>query len=261
MYRRFFYFCRQYFIGGGHFMIVSYTWVLGGALILVLLAVFLWSARNKQKKPMPRHVPMVAKEEFSEELAIPVTFPSQPAAKPDMPVIPWNYGSDRLVLMVRDPNWMFAYWEISATKQQEFSTNYGHDAWNNSRSVLRVYDISGVKSFNGANANDFTDISIGDFVDSWHIDMERPNSAFCVDLGRLFPDGTFITLLRSNIVQTPSMAVSNLLDEEWMWIEGIYRTLTRLHMGSSPTINEEIGRGMGLIPVGMSSPGLGNRKN
>ncbi len=242
-------------------MIVSLTWVLGGALILVLLTVFLWSARNKQKKPIPRHVPMVSREEFAEELAIPVTFPPQPAAKPEMPVIPWNYGKDRITLMVRDPNWIFAYWEISATKQEEFRSTFGQDAWNNSRSVLRVYDITGVESFNGANANDFTDISIDDFVDSWHIDMERPNTTFCVDLGRLFPDGTFITLLRSNIVQTPSIAVSNLLDEEWMWIEGIYRTLTRLHMGSSPMITEEIGKGMGLIPLGMSSPGLGNRNN
>lgn len=242
-------------------MIVSLTWVLAGALILVLMTVLLWSARSKQNKPVPRHVPVLAKEEFAEELAIPITFPPQPATKPDMPVIPWNYGKDRLTLMVRDPNWIFAYWEISATKQQEFDSNFGQDAWTNSRSVLRVYDITGVAGFNGTNANNYTDISINDYVDSWHIDMERPNSTFCVDLGRLFPDGTFITLLRSNIVQTPSVAVSNLLDEEWMWIEGIYRTLTRLHMGSSPTISEEIGKGMGLIPLGMSSPVLGNRKN
>ncbi len=242
-------------------MNLSFTWLLGGALILVLLAVFLWSARNKQKISVPWHIPLAAKEEFAEELTIPFTFSPQPAAKPDMPVIPWNYGKDRITLMVRDPNWIFAYWEISAAKQQEFSSNFGQDAWNNSRSVLRVYDITGVESFNGMNANDFTDISIGEYVDNWHIDMERPNSTFCVDLGRLFLDGTFITLLRSNIVQTPGIAVSNLLDEEWMWIEGIYRTFTRLHMGSSPMITEEIGRGMGLIPLGMSSPGLGNRKN
>ncbi len=242
-------------------MIVSFTWVLGGALILVLLTIFLWSARNKQKKPVPRHVPIAVKEEYAEELAIPVVFPPQPAAKPEMPVIPWYYGKDRMTLMVRDPNWIFAYWEISAAKQNEFSNQYGHDAWNNSLSILRVYDITGVEDFNGTNANDFTDISIHDTVDSWHIDVARPNSSFCVDLGRLFPDGTFITLLRSNIVKTPSMDVSNLLDEEWMWIEDIYRTLNRTYLGSSPTIPKEFGRGMGLISVGMSSPGLGNRKN
>ncbi|WP_347491326.1 DUF4912 domain-containing protein [Desulfoscipio sp. XC116] len=242
-------------------MIATFTWVLGAALILSLLAVFLWSAHNKQKRSVPRHMPSAVREEFAEELAVPVSFPPQPAAKPQMPEIPWHYGLDRMVLMVRDPNWIFAYWEISATKQQEFSDQYGSEAWKNSRSVLRVYDITGVDSFNGANANDFTDISINDYVDSWHINVARPNSTFCVDLGRLFPDGTFITLLRSNIVQTPGAAVSNLLDEEWMWIEGIYRTFTRLYMGSSPMLAEEAGRGMGLIPLGISSPGPGNRKN
>lgn len=242
-------------------MIATFTWVLGAALIILLLAVFLWSARNKQKKHTLRPLPVVAREEFAEELAIPVNFPPKPAVKPDMPEIPWHYGIDRMMLMVRDPNWIFAYWEISATKQQEFTNLYGAEAWNNSRSVLRVYDITGIDGFNGTNANDYMDISIGDYVDSWHIDVARPNSSFCVDLGRLFPDGTFVTLLRSNIVQTPSMAISNLLDEEWMWIEGIYRTITRLHMGSSPMMTEEIARGMGLIPLGISSPGLGNRHN
>jgi len=242
-------------------MIVSLTWVLGGTLLLVLLAVFAWSARSKQRKPVPRHVPVMAKEEFADELAIPVNFP-QPAAKPEMPVIPWKYGKDRMTLMVRDPNWIFAYWEISAASQQEFSSSYGQEAWNNSRSVLRVYDITGVEGFDGANAKDFTDIPIDDYVDSWHIDMERPNATFCVDLGRLLPDGRFVTLLRSNIVQTPSLAVSNLLDEEWMWIEGIYRTINQqLRMGSSPTISEEIGREKGFIPLGMSSAGVGNKNN
>lgn len=240
-------------------MIQSFTWVLG-ALIIVLLTVFLWSARKKQRKPILRQVPIMAKEEFAEELAIPVIFPPQPI-KPEMPVIPWHYGRERMELMVRDPNWIFAYWEISATKQDEFSSQYGYDAWNHSQSVLRVYDVTGVENFNGDNANSYTDISIKEHVDSWHIDVAQPNSLFCVDLGRLFPDGTFITLLRSNVVQTPSMDVSNLLDEEWMWIEGIYHTLNHTYLGSSPLISEEIGRGLGLIPTGISSPGLGNRKN
>jgi len=239
-------------------MIVSLTWVLGGALLLVLLAVFAWSARNKLRKPIRPYGQMNAKEEFADELAIPVNFP-QPAAKPEMPVIPWHYGKDRMTLMVRDPNWIFAYWEISADKQQDVCSSYGQDAWNSSRSVLRVYDITGVEGFDVANAKEITDIPIDEYVDSWHIDMQRPNAIFCVDLGRLLPDGRFVTLLRSNIVQTPSLAVSNLMDEEWMWIEGIYRTLNQLRMGSSPTISEETGREQGFVPLGMSSAGVGNR--
>jgi len=194
-------------------------------------------------------------EEFADEIAgdfLDATIP-HPKTKPPHPEIPWQYGADRMVLMVRDPNWLFAYWEITAAKQDEFSQQYGESAWSLSRPVLRVYDVTGVE-FNGNNANNYIDFTISDYVDNWHLDVSRPNSTFCVDVGRVFPDGRFVTLLRSNIVHTPSMEVSNLVDEEWMWIEGIYRTITRLHPGSSPLMVEDVSRRMGLVPLGISSP-------
>lgn len=244
-------------------MNVTLTWVLGVAILLLLLAVFLWSVKRQLitvKKPPT--IPAISREEFAEEITFPVPIlPQNQKSKCETtPEVPWHYGLDRMVLMVRDPNWIFAYWELSATKQEDFNISYGSDAWNTSRSVLRIYDITGINNFIGTNANNYMDFLISDYVESWHIDVSRPNSTFCVDLGRIFPDGRFITLLRSNIVQTPSLDVSNLVDEEWMWIDEIYRTITRLHMGSSPMITEEIAQGMGHIPLGISSAGFGARK-
>ncbi|SFF97102.1 hypothetical protein SAMN05660649_00265 [Desulfotomaculum arcticum] len=234
-----------------------FNWALGVVLVLLLLTVFLWSAKNRRKPVQKKLQTPVFQEEFAEEAAFPV---SQSETTPKIskhPIqeIPWNYGIDRLVLMVRDPNWIYAYWEITATKQEEFSCQFGAEAWSTSRPVLRVYDVTGLEYFNGYNANDYLDISINDFTDNWHIEVDRPNSSFCVDVGRVMPDGRFITILRSNIVKTPSVSISNLLDEEWMWIEGIYRSITKLHIGSSPMITEEIGQDMGIIPLGISSPG------
>lgn len=243
-------------------MNVILTLVLGVAILLLLLTVFLWPAKRRQGpvKSLNRK-PVTTREEYAEEITFPApAIEETPKLNPEMPEIPWHYGVDRLVLMVRDPNWIFAYWEITATKQGEFSRQYGPNAWNSSRPVLRVYDVTGVEYFNGTNANDFMDISINDFADSWHVEVGRPNSSFCVDLGRVFPDGRFVTLLRSNIVHTPSLSVSNLLDEEWMWIEGIYKTITRLHMGSSPLVKEELALGMGVLPLGISSPGFTEKR-
>lgn len=232
------------------------AWVFGVTFLVLLLAVFLWRAGNRQRaaKKTYNAAPMPA-EEFAEEITgnlVPAVAP-KPKPKTKHPEIPWNYGVDRLVLMVRDPNWLFAYWEITAAKQDEFSRQYGPAAWKESRPVLRVYDVTGV-DFSGINANNYMDFSISNYVDNWHIEVSRPNAAFCVDLGRVFPDGKFVTLLRSNVVHTPSTAISDLVDEEWMWIEGIYRTFTRLHPGSSPLVIEEVARRMGLVPLGISSP-------
>jgi len=231
------------------------TLVLGAVVLLLLLAVFLWPVWNRRtnKAEEPQ---MKFNEEIAQELAVPTPEPEkpEPAPPPEME-LPRAYGVDRLVLLVRDPHWLYAYWEISATKQEEFNANYGPGAWDTSRPVLRVYEVAG-DEFNGSNAISYTDIGLGEEEDNWHINVGKSNSTFCVDLGRIFPDGRFVTLLRSNTVTTPRETLSDRLDEEWMWIEGIYRTFNRFPYGiSSPMIAEQVGR-RGIIPLGISSPGV-----
>ncbi len=232
------------------------AWVLGVVAAIILLAVFLWRSvnRNQVAKKQSNVMTGAPVEEFSVELSGDIFKPlSKPGLEWHSPEIPRGYGTDRLVLMVRDPNWLFAYWEITAAKQEEFNKQFGESAWRESRPVLRVYDVTGI-NFNGSNHKHYMDFPINDFVDNWHIEVSRPDSTLFVDLGRVFPDGRFVTLLRSNIVHTPRMEVSSLYDEEWMWIEGIYRTITRLHPGSSPLVIAEVDRRMGLVPLGISSP-------
>ncbi len=235
-------------------MNLVFTLVLGAAVLL--LAVFLWPLRRHRSRTAEER-PLQFKEELAEELAIPDWKPEEPRPAPPMePELPQAYGIDRLVLLVRDPQWLYAYWEVSATKQEEFNSNFGLEAWNSSRPVLRVYEVAG-DNFNGTNASCYTDINLGVQDDNWHINVGKANSTFCVDLGRVFADGRFITLLRSNIVTTPRESLSDVLDEEWMWIEGVYRTLSGVSYGmSSPMLAEQMGLKKDVMPLGISSPGV-----
>lgn len=228
--------------------------------MVLAVGVFLWPSlrRRKAKKTGPESLP---RPQFIEELAE-ETSPAVPAV-PDRPVqhhlpepqLTHGYGVDRLALMARDPHWLYAYWEITAARQGEFARTYGSAAWSSTRPVLRVYDVTGV-DFNGSNANGFMDIYLGDGVDSWHIEVREPDHSFCVDLGRMFQDGRFITLLRSNVANTPRASLSNRLDEEWMWIEGLYHSLGKFQYGvSSPMIIEELALEAGKLPLEISSPG------
>jgi len=230
-------------------------------LILVLaVGIFLWPARRVRPSGRPDFQALpraLFKEETSRELGpyIPVTT-ARPVQSLPEPQLPHNYGVDRMVLMARDPHWLYAYWEITATKQEAFKSSYGPAAWSSSHPVLRVYDVTGV-AFNGANANRYVDIQVDEYVDNWHIQVEEPDRSFCVDLGRMFPDGRFVTLLRSNIVTTPRASLSDRLDEEWMWIEGLYRSIDRFQYGvSSPMIIEELALRSGILPLGIGSPGF-----
>ncbi|MFZ5595431.1 MAG: DUF4912 domain-containing protein [Bacillota bacterium] len=227
--------------------------LLGIIILAVVLAAVAWPAikSRSQKKPEPEFVNAkpAFREEYSEELSPPVR---TPALEP-VPELPGTYGIDRLVLMVRDPYWLYAYWEVTATKMEEISSKFDPAVWKSSKAALRVYDVTGI-DFNGSNAHSYFDYSLNENVDDWHIKVHGANRSYCVDMGRLFPDGSFITILRSNIVTTPRDMLSDRLDEEWMWIEGLY---FRHQPGvSSPLIIEEMKERMGNIPLGISSPGF-----
>lgn len=236
-----------------------FFWLTLALIIVIAAGIFLWPLLRRQtaKKigvetlPQPQFV-----EEFSEEISLPLPVASEQQAEhlPE-PQLPKSYGVDRLALMARDPHWLYAYWEITATKMDEFSRTYGPEAWSSTHPVLRVYDVTGV-SFNGNNANGFIDIHLSNEIDNWHIEVKEPDHSYCVDLGRMFQDGRFVTLLRSNIVTTPRASLSDRLDEEWMWIEGLYHSLGQFQYGvSSPMLIEKLALQEGKINLGISSPG------
>lgn len=120
--------------------------------------------------------------------------------------LPAGYDENKIVLMVRDPYWLYAYWEISNLKITEISLELG-EKFQKSDLVMRVYDTSDWRFF---------DVNVSGYINNWYINVGRPNTSFCVDIGFLTPDGYFIAAARSNIVITPRDRMSNVVDEEWM---------------------------------------------
>ncbi|MFZ5899474.1 MAG: DUF4912 domain-containing protein [Bacillota bacterium] len=223
------------------------VWAAVAILLVLGVALFLWIRASKARHTTAR--PQISfDEEFAHEIS------PEPLQQPTEFVceLPRQYGQDRLALLVRDPGWLFAYWEISATRLEEIKSS---PKWRNARPVLRLYNVTGV-DFNGNNALSFVDVPINPDATSWHIEVNQPNCSFCVDLGRVASDGEFLTILRSNIVTTPRATLSDRIDEEWMWIEGIYRSIVKAETGvSSVLIAEELGRKAAEIP-GVSSATL-----
>jgi hypothetical protein len=139
----------------------------------------------------------------------------QKFAMPEQYHLPGGYGDTKIVLMVRDPYWLYAYWEINSREADRLKTEIGEDVFVGSKLILRVYDITGV-NFTGVNAHGFFDIEISSYIGNWYIQVGRPNRAFIVDIGYRTPDGRFILLARSNAVLTPRDQYSEEIDEEWM---------------------------------------------
>ena len=79
---------------------------------------------------------------------------------PKTPELPDAYGDNRIVLMVRDPEWLFTYWELRKDVVDS-ARNALIPLAESAKTILRVYDVTDI-IFNGHNAHKYFDIEVTD---------------------------------------------------------------------------------------------------
>jgi len=119
---------------------------------------------------------------------------------------PAGYDDNRIVLMVRDPHWLYAYWEVSARRREEIKQQLGESVFSRARIFLRVYDAASSKHH---------DIEVGG-ARNWYVRVPAPNRTYFAEIGFLTEDGRFIAACRSNSVTTPLDGMSDVIDEQWL---------------------------------------------
>ena len=121
---------------------------------------------------------------------------------------------DRLVVMVRGPFWLHAYWELSRHGVSRAQAALGQE-WHAAKPTLRLFEVSAGATTNTSEAP-VRDVEIHGGVNNWYIDVKNPPRAYRLDIGYLAPSGKFFALARSNVVTTPKAAASDALDENWI---------------------------------------------
>ncbi len=132
--------------------------------------------------------------------------PEAPAATKETDrELPSFYELTRLVLLVRDPQWLMAYWEIALSDRLKFG--WGRTGKENELSLaLRIYDM-GVGEGRKLEGSVYFDVPVKPFVGSWYVHLPRPNRRWIAELGLLRKGGKFTPICRSNAVQTPRDSV------------------------------------------------------
>ncbi len=119
---------------------------------------------------------------------------------------------DRLVVMVRDPFWLHAYWELSRRSVQRAQAALGHD-WHVARPVLRVFEVVRDGTTN-ASKQLVREIEVHGGVNNWYIDVQAPPKSFQLELGYRAGE-RFLSLARSNRVTTPQAGANDTFDRNW----------------------------------------------
>src|SRR6267142_4630243 len=175
-------------------------------------------ARARAQRSAARDTSHVATaEEQAERSKYDVGVPTKDLSAKVPKDLPSGYGKDRIVVMVRDPYWLHAYWELTRHAIQRAEAALGQE-WHTAKPVLRILDVSSHDTTSTAEAI-VRDIDIHGGCNNWYIDVGNPPRSYRVDIGYLSKSGRFYVLARSNVVSTPRAGVSDIIDENWADID------------------------------------------
>jgi len=173
---------------------------------------------------------------------------------------PETYGIDRVVLLVRDPEWLYCYWDISGESWAKLIQRGITNPANGWKRVLRLYDMTGTTA---AGAGSYTDLELDDMAREWYFQSPAQDRVFLVEFGYRSASGEFLVIARSNLVQVPRKAPSDDLDVRF---GRLYDDAFRLSLGGSASVTsgafsfpgsrgvEEVGERLSrLLEVNISS--------
>ncbi len=149
--------------------------------------------------------------------------------------LPSFYGEDTLVLLARDPYWLFAYWELTPEKMFTSCQAAGKEVLDEDCQTLRI------KKFGQqGKVISFFDISLPEKSISHYIKVEEADRTYQVELGYLYPEGLFISLLTSNDCHTPPDSISTVIDPHWgylnFWRQHLFCRSLKSNLSSSELI-------------------------
>ncbi len=134
-----------------------------------------------------------------------------------------SYNETKIFLLLRDPLWAFAYWDIRDCDREDMKTDMHFD-----KLFLRVFELDEKKK--SAEIIDSFDIPIKFTDDRWYINLPRAGSTYFIALMYRTAGGDR-ELCRSNTVHSPEKTLLDIslrdeliesIDNEMLILSGLY---------------------------------------
>lgn len=123
-----------------------------------------------------------------------------------LPALPDGYGRDRVVLLPRDPDWLYCYWDVRHETKAEARGRGGVNL------ALRLFEV------HGEELEPMAEHWIQDYTNSWYVRAPSPGHAYVVELGYRDGSGAWLTMLRSNNAEVPPAGPSTVIADRFVTI-------------------------------------------
>ncbi len=125
--------------------------------------------------------------------------------------LPAGYGDSRIVLLPRDPQWAYAYWDIPIEHKNELRYHGGQQL------ALRIYDVTDI-NIEHQSPHSIQEYPIDEMAREWYIPIPVSDRSYTIDIGYRCGDGRWLVLARSGAVGIPPVYPSD-------WIEDVFITV------------------------------------
>lgn len=125
--------------------------------------------------------------------------------------LPAGYGESRIVLLPRDPQWAYTYWDIPNDHKEELRRQGGQTL------ALRIYDVTDV-DLDYQSPHSLQEYPADELAREWYLPIPVSDRDYVIDVGYRTADGGWLVLARSARVHIPPVYPSD-------WIEDVFITV------------------------------------
>lgn len=126
--------------------------------------------------------------------------------------LPNGYGESRIVLMPRDPEWAYTYWDIPNDRKEEMRRQGGQQL------ALRIYDVTDV-NLDTQSPHSIQEYPCDELAREWYVPIPVSDRDYAIDIGYRCADGRWLVLARSAEVRVPPVYPSDWIEDQFITLD------------------------------------------
>lgn len=133
------------------------------------------------------------------------------AVDADLAELPEGYGESRVVIMPRDPQWAYTYWDVPNEHKEDLRRQGGQQL------ALRLYDVTDI-SIDYQSPHSVQEYPCDELAREWYLPIPVSDRDYTVDMGYRCADGRWLMLARSAPVRVPPVYPSDWVEDHFVTV-------------------------------------------
>jgi len=125
--------------------------------------------------------------------------------------LPQGYGESRIVLLPRDPQWAYVYWDIPNTEKEAKRLQGGQQL------ALRLYDSTDL-NLDYQYPHSIQEYPCDELAREWYLPVPVSDRSYTVEIGYRCADGRWLVLSRSVPVNIPPSYPSDWIEDHFITV-------------------------------------------